>query len=40
LTAGAPSPDGYGPKCRTEYQTTYKTTYETTYKPKCETSYS
>ena len=38
MCLGLPSP-GYGPKCRTVYETHYKTIYETTYEPKCSTSY-
>ena len=38
MCLGLPSA-GYGPKCRTVYETHYKTIYETTYEPKCSTSY-
>merc|ERR1711892_726915 len=35
----AEADSGYGPKCRTVYDTTYRTTYETSYKEECSTSY-
>merc|ERR1711892_1586027 len=35
----AEADSGYGPKCRTVYDTTYRTTYETSYKAEYKTEY-